>query len=233
MTFPPTNSAADKAEGDAIFDSIELSAIPVASPAPGASPTAACQTPNTLCLGVLAAGTHSSEAFEPRGSAADARTFHPGAVTYAVPEGWANASDSAARYTLVPQAGYPVANPPKGSTLDQINVLARPAATVLADACDFSEQPGVGHSVAALVDWMTKHPGIVTSAPQSITIDGHTGTMLDAHVDPAWTGRCDFYDWGPLPIIGSFTERDFGTPRLGMGRGWRHTALHLPGPGQR
>jgi hypothetical protein len=33
-------------------------------------------------------------------------------------------------------------------------------------------------------------PGLVTTVPRTITIDGHPGKWLDVRIDPAWTKTC-------------------------------------------
>ena len=110
-----------------------------------------------------------------------------GALTYTVPEGWANAGDWPASYTLKPQAGYDRYG---NDWSDEIDVFAIPAALVQNDTCSAQEDLTVGGSATELVDWLTKHPGLVVTAPQPITIGGHQGQWMDVTVDPSVTKTC-------------------------------------------
>jgi hypothetical protein len=38
--------------------------------------------------------------------------------------------------------------------------------------------------------WLRQLPGVVTTQPVSITIDGHQGQWIDLRLDPAWKTGC-------------------------------------------
>ena len=56
--------------------------------------------------------------------------------------------------------------------------------------CSDKVQPGVARTVDDLVTWLGTVPGLVTTQPTAITIDGHPAQWLDIGLDPAWTKKC-------------------------------------------
>jgi hypothetical protein len=53
-----------------------------------------------------------------------------------------------------------------------------------------SDASGVGSGVDDIVAAITARPGVVSTAPTSVTIDGYQGTILDLHASASWTGAC-------------------------------------------
>ena len=157
------------------------------SAVPGVWWLAGC--PNRLCLGILDAGTYKSQYITPRLDPGAAWEPEFGGLTYTVPVGWANTNDSADSYELVPAAEMP----PVAETerTRNIGIFTQPTAMTQDKPCSDKVQPGVGRTVDALATWLQTVPGLIATAPKSITIDGHPGQWLDLRRDPSWTKMCD------------------------------------------
>jgi hypothetical protein len=91
----------------------------------------------------------------------------------------------------------PPVDPDKRSR--QIGLNTQPVAMSQDKPCSDTAQPGVTRTVDALVTWVGTVPGLVTTTPTAITIDGNPGQWLDVRIDPAWTKTCG----GPVttPIV--------------------------------
>jgi hypothetical protein len=157
------------------------------SAVPGVWWLAGC--PNELCLGILDAGTYKSQYITPRLDPGAAWEPEFGGLTYTVPEGWANSNDSPGSYELVPAPEMP----PVAETdrRRNIGIFTQPTAMTQDKPCSDKIQPGVGRTVSALTTWLQTVPGLIATAPKSITIDGHPGQWLDLRRDPSWTKTCD------------------------------------------
>jgi hypothetical protein len=147
-----------------------------------------CRNPENHCLGNLEAGTYSSQFIEPRPQGEWAARY--GALTFSVPDGWAASSDFPENYALMRQADYATYDPEACSECaDQIVVWVDPQAAAL--DCSEAAVPEIGRSVDELVDWLQQHPGLVVSEPQSTSIGGLSGTIVDLEMAEGWSGTCD------------------------------------------
>jgi hypothetical protein len=81
-----------------------------------------------------------------------------------------------------------------------ISLFRRPTAMSQDKPCADTVQPGVEPTVDAMATWLGTVPGLVTTAPTAITIDGHPGKMLDLRLDPVWSKTCEG-DPEKLPIV--------------------------------
>jgi hypothetical protein len=153
---------------------------PAASPSPASSseaptPTAAavrsgppitCDDPAFQCAGALSAGNHSTVAFKP-------------SFTFEVPAGWTNTLDRDRTYTV-----------------NQLNrafffqVLSQVAIPAQNATCAAERKADTGAAVADFVTFLTTHPGLAASAPESITVGAFAGTRVTVHVNTAWTATC-------------------------------------------
>ena len=128
-----------------------------------------------------------------------------GQLSYTVPDGWKVKEDEPNTFLLhhLPDAAASSA----ASTDTFLSLFADPrlAADIEEGApCGpFGEVPGVGHGVDDLVAAITARPGVVSSPPTSVSIDGYEGMMLDLSLDPSWTRSCQAPE-GPvvgMPIL--------------------------------
>ena len=112
-----------------------------------------------------------------------------GALTYTVPEGWANSSDWPDSLELVPAPELP----PVAETdrRRNIGIFRQPSAMTQDRPCSDTVEPGVGRTVDDLVAWLQTVSGLVTTEPTPITIDGRSGQTLDISLDPTWTATCE------------------------------------------
>lgn len=156
-----------------------------------------CRYPNAnFCLGPLDAGTHESVQFDLRGVGEDEIKWRRGAVSYTVPDGWANVEDGNYLLQLSPVASYDDVVAGKKPWGDLIFLHARPAALTTQDMCLPFADTAVGRSVDDLVAFLVNHPALTTSDPTPIIIDGFLGQMLDIDMVPTWTGTCKDWDGG-------------------------------------
>jgi hypothetical protein len=155
---------------------------PISSPSPSAGPSAAAVFPpwfqpeaGSGGAGILPAGSVTTEAFLP-GS------------TFSVPEGWVNDTDTSEFFGLFPdtpanEAEFARSQGPAQSIL--MGMVDTPG-------LNFCEGVGDTHgsTAAELVASLVADEALVTSEPVDVTIGTLTGTRVDAHLDPDWTGSC-------------------------------------------
>ncbi|HZM72461.1 MAG TPA: hypothetical protein VFC71_03720 [Candidatus Polarisedimenticolia bacterium] len=160
---------------------------------PGTWQRSDCRISERRCLGIVEAGTYLSQYFNPAAATHEAAVPDFGALTYTVPDGWANEGDEGSLYGLMRAASYAAGgqntgpNPP-----DNLTLLARPMAAALHAGCpDGVPETGVGSDRSALTAWLLAHPGLVKTQQADITIDGMTATVLDVEVTPDWSETCD------------------------------------------
>jgi hypothetical protein len=148
------------------------------SPTPSASPSAravypAWYTGDREGAGILPAGSQTT------------RNFLPGS-TFTVPAGWVNNTDTADVYGLFPDT------PANEAEFAVSEATAQGIFMGIVDTpgliCDGVETHG--STAAELVDSLAANEALVTSEPVDVTIGDLTGTRVDAHIDPDWTGSC-------------------------------------------
>jgi hypothetical protein len=150
----------------------------------------ACKNTNTNCLGDLDAGTYKSQYLTPRLDAGAQWAPDFGALTYTVPDGWANSADFPERLSLTPSADFALADPGAADGAHKIELHWQYAATAQNAECTSDELTSVPRTVSGLADWIHGLPSLTSTAPTAITIDGHAGQWLDVSVSPSWTASC-------------------------------------------
>jgi hypothetical protein len=152
----------------------------------------ACKNTNTNCLGDLDAGTFKSQYLTPRLDAGKGASWAPdfGALTYTVPDGWANSADFPERFSLTPSADFALEGGAEPQSVHQIELHWQYAATVQNAECSSEELTSVPRTVDGLVEWIRGLASLDASAPTAITIDGHSGQWLDIGVALSWTASC-------------------------------------------
>jgi hypothetical protein len=153
---------------------------PIASASPSAVPSAAAVFPPWYTepsdgAGILPAGEGTTRAFRP-------------SFTFSVPAGWVNDIDNEV-YRLFQDTPANEA---------QFGLAGGPAQNIFMGGVD---SPGVicdgigaqGSTASELADSLVTNEALVTSEPVEVTIGGLTGTRVDAHIDPDWTGTCQAY----------------------------------------
>jgi hypothetical protein len=150
-----------------------------------------CKDESDNCLGDLDAGTYPSQFITPRLAAGASWQPVYGAITYTVPDGWANSADWPAEFTLVPSSVY--AGAPNGTAEETnrgIYVFTDPAIASQDLACSATDQPGVGRSVDELMAFLKKQKSLLAGDPTPIVIDGHHGQSIDLSLSPTWNKGC-------------------------------------------
>lgn len=169
---------------------------------------AGCPDNQGWCLGDLQPGTHSSVIFSPLVAPASWK-YSYGSFSYTVPSGWTNGEDCPWCYTLAKQ-GAPANT--------GINVWSDAVAHAQANQCSQAPEPGVGRTADAITTWLTTLPGLVTTAPAPVTINGLQamhGKMVDLSVAPTWTASCPYAYSTGLPLVSTFSA-----PTAGDGFDW-------------
>ncbi len=158
---------------------------------PGTWQRAQCLDPNNGCLGIVEAGTYSSQYFAPAVAPGATPRADFGALAYSVPAGWANSADWPSMYEIMRGPSYSAGGVNEGvETPDAITLLARPSAASL-DSCAEAAAAGVGTDRAALAAWLLAHPGLSVTERPAIAIDGLQASVLDLAVSENWTETCD------------------------------------------
>jgi len=155
---------------------------PLAPASPSAAPSAAAVFPPWYTTsetpsgpGILPAGTVTTQAFFPGSS-------------FSVPEGWVSDTDTSEFYGLFPDTPVNEAEFARSQGLVQSIFMG----IVDTPGLGFCEGVGDTHgsTAAELVASLVADEALVTSEPVEVTIGGLTGTRVDAHLDPDWTGSC-------------------------------------------
>src|SRR5262249_38605470 len=123
-----------------------------------------CPVPDSgTCLGVLAAGIHTSGSFRPR-------------FSFRVPARWANYLDIPGLYLLQPPGAKPPGDSIAGSF---IGLETRVAAE--AHDCQ-SHVNGVGATPTAIADWIARQRDLAVSQRHAVTVGGLHGIALDVRM---------------------------------------------------
>ena len=161
---------------------------------PGTWARIACRNPDNGCLGDLEAGEHRSQYIVPR--LAPGAPYAPdlGAVTYTTPAGWSNSSDWPGLFTLTPSPDYAKEGPdgPTDNSYHQIYIGVTPAAIADVATCAKAVAANSPRTVAGLIEFIRNQPGLVSSKPTSVTIDGHSGQWVDVHLATSWKHTCPY-----------------------------------------
>jgi hypothetical protein len=146
-----------------------------------------CTSPDNYCLGTLDAGTYQSQFITPHLDPGASWTANFGALSYTVPDGWANSADWPDSFALMPAPEMALGEPDRTR---HIGLTTQPTAMAQDQPCSDTVAPGVGRTVNNLVTWLRTVPGLITTAPTAITIDGHPAKWLDVRIDPTWKKTC-------------------------------------------
>lgn len=160
----------------------------------------ACRLEGRDCLGIVEAGTYSTNRWNPYGD------FTYGQATFTLPDGWAVTYDSQATLFLGLADDY-AANP------DPDPWGIRAWADVAAAAQDPSNpanctdnaaaDPGVDTSAAAIADWMAALPSL-NATRSTITIGGLPAEVVDAEIIDG-AAVCG---WGNVLIVSRTSKPD-------------------------
>ena len=158
-----------------------------------------CTTDGDNCLGLLDAGTYKSQFIAPHVDRGGEWAPVFGALTYTVPDGWANASDWPESFEVVPASDLPPID--DADRTGSIGVFTQPTAMAQDPPCSDQVESGVGRRVDDLATWIGTVPGLATTEPTPVTIGGRSGLTLDISLDPSWTGLCNPGDPDTTPIV--------------------------------
>ena len=116
-----------------------------------------CTTADDNCLGLLDAGTYTSQFISPRLDPGATWQATVGGLTYTVPDGWANASDWPESFQLVPATELPPID--DADRTASIDLFTQPTAMTQDRPCSDQVEPGVGRTADDLASWIGTVPG--------------------------------------------------------------------------
>ena len=149
-----------------------------------------------LVAGCAGAAATPSASSRPTGSALPAGTyttkvFAP-ALTFTLPSGWENPTDSAAYLELRPLDNEVVG----------IHVFRDAVALSQASACPLEAEPGVASGASAMATWIRGLPGLTVGPPGLAAVGGLVGTVLDIRIKDGWKESCSFANGIPtVPLF--------------------------------
>lgn len=151
-----------------------------------------CKDPGgDTCLGDLDPGTYKSQFIGPRVDPGAEWSSDFGALTYTVPDGWANTGDYPRTFSLMLSSDYATVQGDAPGEDASIFLYTQPVAISQELPCADGSEPGVERTVDAEMAWVRQLDGLVTTEPMPIVIDGNPGLMTDLSVDPARVAECD------------------------------------------
>jgi hypothetical protein len=155
---------------------------PAASPSPLASSAAYACDSDRPCSGLLPAGTHASGSFSVP-------------FTFTTPDGWVNRADIPRAYTMDTSAGITAA----------VRVWSKIAIAEQTPECGPIVKAGAGHSVQDIVSFLRTHPGLDTTEPRPVEVDGYKGQSVDLGIASTWRTTCPDHT-GPFVLLLTDTD---------------------------
>jgi hypothetical protein len=152
----------------------------------------ACKNSSDNCLGELETGTYASQFITPRAHPGDPWSPDFAAITYTVPEGWANSADWPTVFTLTPAQDYALetATGPEPDAFHAIYLHPHPAATTQTRDCSEGAVVDGPRTVDDLVAWVRSLSALSVTEPMPIVIDDHPGQMIDVSLEPGQGSTC-------------------------------------------
>ena len=183
-----------------------------------------CKDATDNCLGDLDAATYQSQSvnFAHPGGASWAPEF--GALTYRVPDGWANDADWPNRFDLTTQSAYAQATPQTGTT-EGIAIDADAHAEDQVRACSGVPTTAEQAPNAFLAYLRGSAPGLVVGTSTAITVDGRAGWYADLSLKDADVRPCDSDRVVEYLVTGNGPQRDYEA----VVPGHRSRLILLPG----
>jgi hypothetical protein len=150
----------------------------------------ACRSQDNWCLGELEAGSQASLFFDPYLADYSRPVTRYGAMTYEVPDGWANADDRTHFYTLMRASAYQETGVMGCLDCpDNIWFGANPRAIRL-DCSEEVADEAIGASAEALADWIRANPGLQVNEGPAMTVDGRQAFVLDITGSEEYADAC-------------------------------------------
>ncbi len=148
-----------------------------------------CKDPQDDCLGLLDPGTYKSQFINVLASASAPWKPQFGAVTYTVPDGWANDADWPTIFSLSPADSFAQWTKENGSP-SGITILNDAHASSQATPCSGKPDGHVGRTPAAIVAAMASIKGLSVGRSSPITVDGRSGLQVDLTANPSTLRPC-------------------------------------------
>jgi hypothetical protein len=171
------NAAAATSSPSATSAPSSGASTPTSSLVPHSSPTEVVCVVNEgdFCAGPLTAGTNSSAKFNP-------------AITFTVPDGWANHEDTIGSYVLYTPSSVPPAT--DGGTRDWVAFLRDVVAIPPDCKSGPSQSFDANASAADIAAWMAGRAHLVTTTPKPVNVGGLNGLVLDIRLADGAPPEC-------------------------------------------
>jgi hypothetical protein len=164
----------------------------------GAWTHTACKQPGRDCLGIVEAGTYSTNRFNPYGG------FTYGEATFTLPDGWAVIHDTQASLFLGSADDYTGPDPaPWGLTAWADVAAASPDSDDCGRGPTDQPDPTVGAGAENIAAWMAALPTL-SATRSTMTISGMPAQVVDAEVADGAT----ICDWGIVLIVSRTSKPD-------------------------
>lgn len=159
----------------------------------------ACKLEGRDCIGIVEAGTYSTNRWNPYGE------FTYGQATFTLPDGWAVTYDSQAALFIGSAADYEKSEDPLPWGLRAWADVA--AAAPDSEDCDGpptdQRDPAVGLGAANIAEWMVNLPTL-NATRSTMTISGMQAEVVDADV----VDGVETCDWGLILIVSRTSKPD-------------------------
>jgi hypothetical protein len=180
-----------------------------------------CTQPENGCLGDLEAGTYPTQFIAPKLAPSASWQAPWGAITYTVPEGWANSVDFPLELVLLPSSTYAAYTSQGGpaNVFHDIQVLADPGAVTPDATCTNALDAAVPHTADGIADWIEHLRTVTVTNARATTIDGHHARQLDVAVDPAAATTCPDTTLKVAQLFAPVRADTGDTPDFGIAEG--------------
>ena len=160
----------------------------------------ACKLVGRDCIGIVEAGTYSTNRWNPYGE------FTYGQATFTLPDGWAVTYDSQAALFIGSAEDYAAsADPLPWGLRSWADVAAAAPDSYDCDTRQPTDQPDptVGLSAADIAEWMVSLPTL-TATRSTMTISGMQAEVVDAEV----ADGAEICEWGIVLIVSRTSKPD-------------------------
>ncbi len=156
-----------------------------------------CIRPGDTCLGMLDPGSYGSQYFTTFVAKGVAWGPVYGAVTFTVPDGWANDMDFPSSFGLSPAADYRATTAQSPDPANGIIVLANALPESQATPCSGSPDPAVKPGASAFIAWLRTLPDLEVGPTTPVTIAGHGALSVDVSMPTTPAAPCN----GSEPVV--------------------------------
>jgi hypothetical protein len=158
---------------------------------PGTWNLVGCHDTGTNCLGLLGAGTYRSQYVRPILGPTERWAPKAGAVTYTVPDGWANYTDYPNALGLTTADEFGATTAADWSPRDSVEIRTQVVATDPSVPCSDQPASGVEATPEAFVRHLRTVPGLTVGPSTATSVGDLPAIRVDLQVDDGKVRPCD------------------------------------------